>query len=534
MNLTEMWLSGTGFLLAVLLLIFIAFYLFKLLLVKKGKQFFAFLISVWHSVRQATADNPDVQKLVSRHPLFFQFIKRRLDRSNFSGLPLTLLVFAFVYVLSLFGGIVEGIITSDPIVAVDISIANLLAAFRSAELTKVFLGITSLGEWQIILVFGTAAIGVLWLWRKRLYIMPFLLTVIGSALFTQLGKIAFHRPRPKVALYLEHSFSFPSGHATVAVAFYGFLTYMLLQKTKPWKQKVNILFMGALIILLIGFSRLYLGVHYVSDVWGGYLIGALWLIIGISIAGWLQARKKNPVAFALPAKAGVISTALILASLLFYAGFAGAYNPPLSQTPTSRKETVVQNVKDIFSNNQLKYTETLAGGKEEPLSFIIVARNDEQLIEFFHQAGWLLADKVSAYSVTKIAKAVLLKQAYPTAPMTPSFWNLQVHDFGFEKATDANNARQRHHARFWRTNYITPSGKHIYVGTASFDSGIKWGIVHRINPDIDAEREFLYEDLRETKLIVQSKKEQFVEPVLGENFFGDPFFTDGKVYIIKL
>jgi len=194
----------------------------------------------------------------------------------------------------------------------------------------------------------------------------------------------------------------------------------------------------------------------------------------------------------------------------------------------------VQNVREIFSDNQLKYTETPAGEKEEPLSFIILARNDEQLIQVFHQAGWLLADKVSAHSVIKIARAVLLKQAYPTAPMTPSFWNLQVNDFGFEKATDANNARQRHHVRFWKTNYIIPDGKHIYVGTASFDSGIQWGVVHKINPDIDAEREFLYEDLKKTKRIVQSQKEQFVEPILGENFFGDPFFTDGKVYIIKL
>jgi undecaprenyl-diphosphatase len=248
----------------------------------------------------------------------------------------------------------------------------------------------------------------------------------------------------------------------------------------------------------------------------------------------MQAKKKEPVASAPPAKAGLMSTALVLVSLLFYTGFARAYHPPLSQTPASRKETVVQNVKEIFSDNQLKYTETPAGEKEEPLSFIIVVRNDAQLIEFFRQAGWLLADKVSVYSVMKIARAVLLKQSYPTAPMTPSFWNSQVNGFGFEKATDANNARQRHHARFWKTNYLTPGGKHIYVGTASFDSGIQWGVVHKINPDIDAEREFLYEDLRKTKRIVQSQKEQFVKPVLGENFFGDPFFTDGKVYIIKL
>jgi len=534
MNLPEMWLLGAGFLLAIFLIFFIVFYLFELLLVKKGKQFFAFLVSVWHSVKQAIANNSDVQKLVSKHPSFFQFIKKRLDGSNFSGLPLTLLVLAFVYVLSLFGGIVEGIITSDPIVAADTSIANLLTVFRSADLTKVFLWITLLGKWQIVLGFAISAIGVLWIRRKCAYIAPLLLMIIGSGIFTQLGKIAFHRPRPKVALYTEYSFSFPSGHAAIAVAFYGFLTYIILRNVKQWKRKVDIFFIGVLVMLLIGFSRLYLGVHYVSDVWGGYLIGALWLIIGISISEWLRLRKRKQAAFLPPAKVRLISATLVLASILFYAGFAKGYNPPLSHAPSSRKEIVVENVKNVFSDNQLKYTETPVGEKEEPLSFIIIARNDQQLIKVFRQSGWLLADKVSPYSVMKVAKAVLLKQADPTAPMTPSFWNSQVNDFGFEKATDANNARQRHHARFWKTNYITQSGEHVYVGTASFDSGIQWGLIHKINPDIDTEREFLYEDLSKTKLIVQSQKEQFVDPVLGKNFFGDPFFTDGKVYIIKL
>jgi len=287
-------------------------------------------------------------------------------------------------------------------------------------------------------------------------------------------------------------------------------------------------------MLLIGFSRLYLGVHYVSDVWGGYLIGALWLIIGISISEWLRLRKRRQPAFSPPAKVRLISAILVLASIMFYAGVAKYYKPPLSHALAARKETVVQKVTEIFSDNQLKYSETLTGERQAPLSFIIVARDDQQLLELFRQSGWLLADKLSPSSVTKVAKAALLKQADPAAPMTPSFWNSQVHDFGFEKATDANNARKRHHARFWRTNYITPSGERIYVGTASFDSGIKWGVTHKINPDIDTEREFLYEDLRKTKLITQLQKEQFVAPVLGKNFFGDPFFTDGKVYIIKL
>ena len=145
-----------------------------------------------------------------------------------------------------------------------------------------------------------------------------------------------------------------------------------------------------------------------------------------------------------------------------------------------------------------------------------------------------MADETNVSSIIKLAQATLLKKPYPEAPMTPDFWNTTVHNFGFEKATDSNNVRTRHHARFWKTNYITENGEMIYVGTASFDNSIKWGIPHQINPDIDTEREFLFGDLQKTILIANELKKQLVNPKIGNNFSGDLFFTDGKLYLISL
>jgi len=134
--------------------------------------------------------------------------------------------------------------------------------------------------------------------------------------------------------------------------------------------------------------------------------------------------------------------------------------------------------------------------------------------------------------MAKLAQAAFLQKTYPAAPMTPSFWNSQVHNFGFEKPTQPNNVRERHHARFWKTNYITPDKKQIYVGTASLDIGLKWGVTHKINPDIDTEREFLLNDLIKIGAVADWQKQKFVEPKLGQNFSGDLFFTDGQIYII--
>lgn len=175
----------------------------------------------------------------------------------------------------------------------------------------------------------------------------------------------------------------------------------------------------------------------------------------------------------------------------------------------------------------------MLGDAQEPLSFIIIAKNDQQLIDLFEQSGWVLADDVTASTIAKMARAVFWKQPYPKAPMTPDFWNAKVHDFGFEKSTESNNVRIRHHARFWKTNYAAENGQVIYVGTASFDSGIKWGVTHKINPDIDTEREFLFSDMQKTGLIANVEKQQFSKPKIGNNFFGDLFFTDGKLYLIS-
>ena len=73
-----------------------------------------------------------------------------------------------------------------------------------------------------------------------------------------------------------------------------------------------------------------------------------------------------------------------------------------------------------------------------------------------------------------------------------------------------------------------------FVGTASFDQGLKWGLTHHIDPNIDAEREFLATGLRDMGLIRSEKRIQLVAPILGQNLTGDPFFTDGKAIVINL
>lgn len=115
-------------------------------------------------------------------------------------------------------------------------------------------------------------------------ILPLLISVGGSAVTVFIIKNIFHRARPLTeAIYLEASSSFPSGHATMAMALYGFLFYVIWRYDKHHLRNSFIIFLSILIIL-IGLSRLYLGVHYFSDVLVGYAIGFIWLLISHSIS----------------------------------------------------------------------------------------------------------------------------------------------------------------------------------------------------------------------------------------------------------
>jgi undecaprenyl-diphosphatase len=229
----------------------------------------------------------------------------------------------------MFGGIVEYVINSDSIVTADIRLENLIAVFRSATLTKFFFWVTLLGKWETITIFTVSTITILWIKNKRNYITPLLLSIIGSEIFTSLGKIILHRSRPDTALYIENTFSFPSGHATIAMSFYGFLTYLLIRNFSKWKRKTNIFFSGFAIIILIGFSRLYLGVHYLSDVLGGYLSGAIWLIIAISLSEYFMSKKPE-INYTKPVfKEKVITSIIVISALIGYIIIGFNYSIPL-------------------------------------------------------------------------------------------------------------------------------------------------------------------------------------------------------------
>jgi len=329
-RLIEKWSKRIGVVLTIVAILLMAIYFFKNFLIKQGKLLFSYFKSIWNYVSEKIENTTFVKKIIEHHPAVFRFLKRRFKKKTFMGLPLTLLFFAIVYTFFLFIGVVEDVITSSSVIHTDNKIANFLYLYRDQRLVKTFLWITLLGKWEIILFELLITTLILVLFKKRKDILGFLVAISGSMLFDVLGKLLIHRPRPSgIAVYQENTFSFPSGHATIAMAFYGFITYYLVRHVKDWKNKINFLALGVTIIIAIGLSRLYLGVHFMSDVVGGYLLGLLWLLIGISVAEWLNQKnsildwfRKKPIKIA-----KIITAVLILITIIFYIVFAIYYNP---------------------------------------------------------------------------------------------------------------------------------------------------------------------------------------------------------------
>jgi len=499
--------------------------------------------SIIKSICLGIKNDPELQRLSQKYPRFFNFIKKRLTPSEKYGLYLTigsLITFFFIY---LFFGIVQDYIGQDILVRADLRIINLVSHFRTPNANQFMLFITYLAKGEIVTVAVIFSLIILFLLRKWSYLRSLLVFVIGGELFVWVIKNIINRPRPPLAeaLVTETSYSFPSGHTFVAVAFYGLITFFLFDSLKKKSLKAISLTLGIILVILIGASRIYLGAHWPSDVLASYTSGLAWLSLIITIS---HIKKKfNPIIVNTPRlehKTVVkISLLLILLFLIFVQSFY--INHPLKQivtAPISKTVIPLDKITTKLFANLPKISETLTGASAEPINIIAIA-NQETLNKAFLDSGWFLLDKISLKTSLKIVKSIIKKTPYPNTPGLPVFWDARSDDIGLGKPTIENLVSSRHHIHFWETDFITPDGQSIWVGTAHFDKSIqKRGIlimpIHSTELVVDKEREELKTDLEKNGFIKSSEKIDLTGLLYGTKKSGNNFLTDGQAYILYL
>lgn len=493
-----------------------------------------FIKSIRKSLADALRENEYIINWLERYPRTFKFLGRRFSRSQPYGLSFTIwLALGFVVLLWFisWGGDIVG---DTPLVAVDIRIMNLLVAIRDMQFAKVFLFFTYLANWQIIVSLGIVFIVWLWLTGERYRTVLLVMTVFTAELAYTFIKFIVQRARPDAgfALIQQGGFSFPSGHATVAMALYGLVGYYLYSRYKQRWVKLLVLLVSFAVILLIGFSRMYLGVHWTSDVFSGWALGLIILIVLISAFDYRKLPKYDSVGTK-SQRFSLIATLVVL-EVIFIALFYALHplKPVIATVPQIQPENITaENLTSIIAGPHFpKYSETISGQKMEPVSIIAVG-TDAQIKQAFRAADWYLADEPKVQTWDELAKAAWFNLPYPTAPVTPAFLAAVPNQLAFEKATDSNSVRQRHHTRFWQTDFIIDHAP-VWVATASFDDGMRYLVTHKIRPEIDLERDYIIEQLERTQLVTLVDDIKLVQPQMGKNQSQDVFFTDGHAYII--
>lgn len=277
---------------SLLLMVVIVLWSVQYLIIRYGKQLLAQEMQYWERFKQRFDVDKRRLQFKSRYPKAYHFLSQRLHVEHFYGLPLTVLLLVMGYILALFVGLVEDVVTSDSIVAMDHFVSQQMSVLSDSAVVNFFIVVTSFASTPLTLLVVLLTGIVCFAIRQYYLLIGFLISVIGSSAFTYLSKLLFHRDRPVDILLHESTFSFPSGHATVTVALYGFIAYMAIRFSRDFGRQVRILVTTVFLCVLVGLSRIVLNEHYLSDVMGGYLVGALWLTVAISVTEWLRAKGK--------------------------------------------------------------------------------------------------------------------------------------------------------------------------------------------------------------------------------------------------
>lgn len=257
----------------------------------KAKQ----LVETVYAWIEGIRTSPEVERFRQRHPGMSGFIERRFSPDVYLGLHLTVGLLASILFIWLFGIITDEVLEYDALVMVDHWITEHISFMRSTLADRTMVAVTRFGGRDVLPLGAVAAIGLFLAMRRYILAAGFLIANAGGYLLVIILKATFQRERPFTEYaHLEvRGFSYPSGHAMMAVIFYGMLAYFLIRAVDSRRLRVFIVCAAALIVIMIGFSRIYLGVHYISDVAAGFAGGLSWLSVCITGLEVYRTKIKN-------------------------------------------------------------------------------------------------------------------------------------------------------------------------------------------------------------------------------------------------
>lgn len=214
-----------------------------------------------------------------------RFVAARLDPKAYLGLHVTVGLLVAALAIWLFGAVLEEVLDNTTVVRFDVATMTWMGAHTTPIGLRIFALITRLGDIPVMPVIGLGGAFVLWRQRHRLVLVCWIAAFAGGVVVNRLLKHLVHRARPVFAVERLHemSFSFPSGHTMAATIGYGMLAYVLATYWWPRGIRRRVLFLvAAMLAIAVGVSRIYLGMHFPTDVIGGLSAGTAWLAICVT------------------------------------------------------------------------------------------------------------------------------------------------------------------------------------------------------------------------------------------------------------
>lgn len=530
-----------GFLLLTLVFIPAGLIIALLLVLERRHQLWRALVPITHIIDRRWRQRTFMRDLDTRFPRSATFAGRRLDPQHPWGFPWTLAGIGMLAGLWFFLALLEDLITKDPLVLVDIRLHNLVAPFRTAAWTQIMLSLTEFGS-PVVLTLLCVAIALCAMASHRPRLAATALLGLGLAGLLSVGlKSLFSHARPLDGIVTAHEASFPSGHMLGSAVVYGLVIAILL--ASGLRRGLRALGVVALLLLIVGvgLSRLYLGVHWPSDLLGSLAL-ALMLLAALLFFLHFRGRIAWLDTYRLPAHraAGVraAGVALVLVAMVA-AGLIASKTKLLAASPIPAGHLVnLQSLQMALPTGLPRWSEDLVGGNRRAVSLLLVG-NQADVAAVFKRAGWLPSEPPTPARLLQAAMTAVKNQTEPTWPVTPAFYADKPQDLSFEKpSTGAPGSSQRQTVRLWKTAYcLLPDCQPLWVATTHFDSGLAMSSQHRptskFDTAADEESAVIVADLmaagaRQTASVAVSA------PTHSSNAAGRPLNADGRAVILVM
>jgi undecaprenyl-diphosphatase len=279
-----------------------------------------------------------------------------------------------------FLGVLQDVLAEDPLVATDQAVKNFFEALRTPWSDSIFVTLTELGDAFVNISLSIAVLVTLVFGRAYRTAVFWIFAVLGGLTGVQLLKWAINLPRPIEIYEGISSYGFPSGHVAMSIVIYGFL-FVVLSRGLPGSRRWKALPVVVVYSSIIGISRLYLGVHWLSDVLGGLFIATMWVtLLGIAYV--------KGVSEAVPRRAVAMTAVLVLALAGgFHVGQRHEKDLAFYAPVTSEKIMRFSDWRDDGWRDLAAWRIDLAGEREQPLT-VQFAGDIDELEGFLLQKGW--------------------------------------------------------------------------------------------------------------------------------------------------